>query len=586
MTGRPARVASELPSYARLPNPYLGHPHTLMLFLGVSDLGRNPSVALFDDRSPAPLAAIEEDKLARHAHNGVPRRAIEYCLGHAGARVEDLTAIGIAGRPRRAWLREQRLKRELAKGVTTARGWSGAPAAGQWGRLQLLRELVSDRVPIHAFEHHRCHAAGAYYSSNFDSSLVLTLDGAGDMLAGLVSIGEGSQLRTLRSVPFPNSFGWLYGSVTELLGFRAGADEHRTQWLGCTGEPAYRDVFESLFGRDGESLPVLDPAWLGARCGDQWRLSGRLRDQLELTSVNGNALRQHANVARSLQDFLEDHIVALAEAYRVKTRRRHLCLSGGVFLNGLLVHAIEKRTQYDSVFVQSSPDNPGTAIGAGFLLRQRLHGDPQRASNLHVHLGPEFSPQAIKDVLDNCKLIYRFFPERERLLQAVVELLAQDKIVAWFQGRMEFGHRALGNRSILASPFAPYVKENLNQFIKHRQEFHPFVLSVPEDAASQYFDATPNCRFATSVAELKPGVDAFERFTFGRRRVRLHVADGANRFDALLRRFGRVAPAPVLLNTSFNLFGEPLVCDPRSAVRSFYCSGIDALAIGDFLVVK
>jgi carbamoyltransferase len=191
-------------------------------------------------------------------------------------------------------------------------------------------------------------------------------------------------------------------------------------------------------------------------------------------------------------------------------------------------------------------------------------------------------------VLDNCKITYRYLSGEEQTVEEAVGLLLRDKIVAWCQGRTEFGHRALGNRSLLASPFSEYVIENVNQFIKHREEFHPFALSVPAERASDYFDASPNCRFMASLATLTGPVAGLERFAFHGNAVRVHTVERHDNplFWKLLHKFGESAPAPILVNTSFNLFGEPLVTDPRGAVRSFYCAGVDALALGPFLLVK
>jgi carbamoyltransferase len=203
-------------------------------------------------------------------------------------------------------------------------------------------------------------------------------------------------------------------------------------------------------------------------------------------------------------------------------------------------------------------------------------------------LGPGLGSQEIKAVLDNCKIIYKYLSGEEQLTVDSVKLLQRDKIVAWCQGRTEFGHRALGNRSILASPFSEYVIDNVNQYIKHRADFHPFALSVPAERAAEFFDCSPNCRFMASLGTLKNQVPGLEQFAFNGREVRVHTVDKDSNpgFWRLLHKFGETAPAPVLVNTSFNLFGEPLVSDPREAVRSFYCSGIDALALGSFLVVK
>jgi carbamoyltransferase len=295
-----------------------------------------------------------------------------------------------------------------------------------------------------------------------------------------------------------------------------------------------------------------------------------------------------ASIARSAQDFLEETVVKLADTYRTKTGTRYLCVAGGVFLNVLLIRALERQAGFDKVFVQPASGNAGSALGAAYLARKHLNGTGSREGLPNLYLGPGFGEEQIKAVLDNCKTIYHYLPSEKQLLDETTRLLREDKVVAWYQGRLEFGHRALGNRSILASPFSPYVTENLNQYVKHREDFHPFALSVPVERASDLFDCTDNCRFMSSIGSLKEGSHEFDRFAFNHRSIRVHTVEKQvnPRFWALLHKFGEDAPAPVLVNTSFNLFGEPLVCDPREAVRSFFCSGIDALVMGSFLVIK
>src|SRR4029077_3363313 len=289
-----------------------------------------------------------------------------------------------------------------------------------------------------------------------------------------------------------------------------------------------------------------------------------------------------AALARSAQLFLEESVLELAHRFQAQTGADSICLAGGVFLNVLLVRALEKRGTFDHVHVQPVAGNAGTALGSAFLARKKKAGKSGRAALTTLALGPEFTSQEVKAVLDNCKIIYKYQSGEEPLATEVVKQLQRDKIVAWCQGRTEYGHRALGNRSILASPFSEYVIDNINQFIKHREDFHPFALSVPAERASEFFEASPNCKFMASLATLKNNVSGLEQFAFNGTEVRVHTVDKNSNpgFWRLLNKFGENAPAPILVNTSFNLFGEPLVSDPRGAVRSFYCAGIDALALG------
>jgi carbamoyltransferase len=299
----------------------------------------------------------------------------------------------------------------------------------------------------------------------------------------------------------------------------------------------------------------------------------------------------HRDVAASLQAHLEDVLCEIAARQREKSGEENLCLAGGVALNSLAMSEIERRAGFQRVFVQPAAGNAGCAIGAALSLWHEQLDNRERAYQMqHLFLGPQFGDEEIKSVLDNCKISYEYLLTEDKLIAEVARLLAQGKIVGWFRGAMEFGGRALGARSILASPTSAMMRDNLNTFIKHREDFRPFSAAVPEERLSEFCEPSHLHRFLEGVSRARAEAAArIPAAVFGRGLVRMH---GVNRranatFWKLLGKFGEAnQDTPVLLNTSFNLFGEPVVSTPREAVRGFYCSGIDCLAIGNFLVRK
>src|ERR1700682_803213 len=561
-----------------------------MLVLGISSLHRDSAAALFDGNSA--IAAIEEEKLSRSSGTGgIPRKAIAGCLELQGARLSDVTLAALADRPREAALREAEFNLRLLFSHPRAADWTRTLGRNFRERTQLrqLRGLLGDTPALVYFDHHHCHAASAFYTSGFDRALILTLDEGGEMRSGQISLGENDEIHPVRSLRFPNSLGWCDSRVTELLGLRPDHDEHKVQWLSKDGQPEYLSALRKLFSRDSAGMPVLHQRYFASGPDHRGTLSAQVYRELQIQPDNlprNAALR--AALARSAQALLEELVLEIAERFRAQTGTDSLCVAGGVFLNVLLVRALETRSSFRRIHVQPVAGNAGTAMGAAFLARKQVSGNSGQAPSDDLALGPGFTAEQIKTVLDNCKLIYKFMPGEDQLIAETAQFLASGKIVAWCQGRTEFGHRALGNRSILASPFCEYVVENVNQYIKHREDFHPFALSVPAERAAEFFDCTANCRFMASLGTLKKPLASLERFTFNGRSLRIHTVEQRvnPRFWKLLHKFGEPAPAPVLVNTSFNLFGEPLVSDPRDAVRSFYCAGIDALALGNFFVLK
>jgi carbamoyltransferase len=539
-----------------------------MNILGIATPGPGASVALFDHHHI--LAAIEEEKLSRtNDPHALPHLALFSVLASSGLRLSDVGSIALADRG-------------TASKKTRRKNSEHEPA------LAHLRQLLAGRR-FSRFDHHLCHAASAFYTSDYSRSLILTLDHGATGNSGLVAVGEDDQIKSLHSLSFPNSLGWFYSRVTQLVGLRPHRDEHKLQWLSKDGQPDYLESFRKLFIWNAKRLPMLDRKYFSAGADGTGVFSPRLYRELGWSRSAAPPDRSvRAALARSAQDVLEEVVLRLAEQFRESTGADALCLAGGVFQNVLLVRALEQRSSFRSVYVEPVAGNAGTSLGAAFLARKKVTGRSGRAPLTSLALGPEPTSQEIKSVLDNCKIVYKYPSGEDQLVEETVHHLDRGKIVAWCQGRSEFGHRALGNRSLLASPFNEYVLDNVNQFIKHREEFHPFALSVPSERAHEWFDCGANCRFMASLGDLENPIAGLERFAFNGAAVRVHTVEKQSNplFWKLLHKFGESAPAPILVNTSFNLFGEPLVTDPRSAVRSFYCAGVDALAVGPFLVVK
>lgn len=567
-----------------------------MYVLGLSAFAHNTAAALMDGSQV--IAAIEESKLTRtRAAYGIPRQAIRFCMEQAQINWSDIFAVAVANRPWRTWARRAAFHSRFLPFAPVSSAYYDCRAIGELAaelnNQRIIRSMFKESgTVVLSFDHHLCHAASAFYASSFDRALIVTSDEQGGGQSGIVAIGDANGIRVLNATGFPNSLSWLYSQITELLGFLPHEDEHKTQWLSSTAEPRYLDLFLRLTGQQSKPGVRLNSTYFRRGLAGRLAFSRRFYDEM---GISANRLveipcRTRAEMASSIQQVSQIMTLGLLKEMHKRYGCENLCLAGGLFLNPLLVSVIENESGHKNIFVQPAAGNEGTAFGAAYLALRKT-ADSYRAPALsHMYLGPGYSNEEIKAVLDNCKASYRWLLSDAEIIHHAVKLLLSGKIVGWFQGRAEFGPRALGNRSLLASPWAAYVKENLNDYVKHRESFRPFALSIPEENALQHFESSfRSAEFMATMSKLRPGSAALlSAFTIKGNLVRLHVAKkvASPLYWSLLTAFGEHSPVPVLVNTSFNLFGEPLVVSPRDAVRSYFCSGADALLIGNFMLIK
>jgi len=516
-----------------------------MIILGLGGLQGGGACAVLKDGTI--VAAIEESKLSRTPRPGVPEAAVAECLRLAGVSRDAVDCLAVV-RP-----------------VDPSLHFS-------------LRELFP-RAEVAVVDHHLAHAASAFFASPFEKAAVLTLDHTGDFGCGARWNAHGNQLQLEKEWQYPDSLAWLYSAVTELLGYRAGADEHKVQWLSTSGSDRFHELFHEIAAPSGR----LDATFFDGHPSTNGGFSAKFFERLGLEDGAEIPAAMAPAIAHGLQRAVEDTVLAMAG------EGENLCLAGGLFYNALLVEFLERSGRWKNVFVQPAAGNSGTALGGAFHIWYQRQGNRRQGGVTSLLLGPSYGREEIKKVLENCKLRFQYQQSIDDVLAKAVRMLGERKIVAWMQRRMEFGPRALGNRSILASPLDPYSTENLNVFIKHREPFRKFAASVPAELAAEYFDAGPNARNLATVGRVKPQHrKTFASAILGEDIVRVHAVTEADNplYHRLLHEAGKATGLPVLYNTSFNLFGDPMVSTPRDAVRSFYSSGIDALFVGNFLIQK
>jgi len=576
-----------------------------MNILGISGQERDAAAALIQDGRV--VAAIEEEKLARIRHigmnyaGGLPFRAIEFCLDRARIGFDRVDCIAYYLEP------HKRFHREIAFNS------SRAIRAGQSGSIEefppyfveslndLKQRLKTKRMAEERLcadgrfvevPHQLAHGASAFFSSGFDRAAIISADNKGDMTSAALMTGAGERLCVDAEAQFPNSIGLVYSAVTAALGFDADGDWHKTMWLSPTGKPEFLKLFGDLLRVDGAGLPVVNTDYLDLLFGGPPALSAHFFERAEVCPRRKDEpiTQHHRDLAASAQKRIEEVLSQIAVHHRERTGEENLCLAGGVALNSFANSAVERRAGFKRLFVQPAAGNAGCSVGAALYVWHQVMGNRERLYQMeHAFLGPQFSDDAVKEVLDNCKLAYDYFLTEDKLTAEVARQLAQGQIVGWFRGAMEFGPRSLGARSILASPTTEMMRDNLNTFIKHREEFRPFCAAVPEERTEEFFEASALNNFLQGVSRIKPGKQQLiPAAVFGDGLVRVHSVSRKTNgsFWKLLTKFGEASGVPVLLNTSFNLFGEPVVSTPREAVRGFYCSGIDCLAIGNFLIKK
>jgi carbamoyltransferase len=591
-----------------------------MNILGISCFFHDAAAVLL--RDGVVMAAAEEERFTRHKHDYTfPRQAIQFCLAQGGVRPEDLDYVAFFEKP---FVKFERLLFSILQTFPRSRRVF-QEAMLTWLTDKLwVKHLIQQELGIAAdrilfSEHHLSHAASAFFCSPFEEAAILTVDGVGEWATATYGVGRGSDITIFQEIRFPHSLGLLYSAFTAFLGFEVNDGEYKVMGMAPFGQPKYLDKVYRLLhvARDGSFQldmdyftfhhstdrtyhhkfvelfgPPRDPQahFFTQESGYPTYFGEKPGNFAELARAN----QHYADIAASIQVATEETLLKMAQHVAHETGLRHLCLAGGVALNSVANGRILRETPFDELYIQPSAGDGGGAMGAALWAYHMVLGQPRTFVLEHAYWGEEHSRGAIEAFLRQRHIAYQRFDDEEKLLHHVVERLDAGKVVGWFQGRFEWGPRALGNRSILADPRRADMKDLVNTKIKFREPFRPFAPSVLVDQTARYF-SLPNpgrhypARFMLYVVnvhedqrEVIPAITHVD----GTGRLQTVNPQTNPRYYQLIKTFGEATGVPVVLNTSFNLKGEPMVNTPEEAFSTFSRCGMDVLVLEHCLVEK
>ena len=587
--------------------------------LGISAYYHDSAAALVVDGEI--VAAAQEERFTRRKHDAeFPQQAIDYCLSKGGLEAKDLDYVGFYDKP---FLKFERLLETYLS--FAPRGFrSFRLAMGEWlnKKLYLRREINKGlggafEKQIIFIEHHESHAASAFYPSPFDSAAFLTLDGVGEWTTASYGTGVGNELQISKELHFPHSLGLLYSAFTYFCGFRVNSGEYKLMGLAPYGEPVYRDVIlEKLLDLKDDGSFRMDLSYFNY-CAGLTMTSSRF-DKLfggPPRKAESPLSQREMDLAASIQSVTEEIVMRIARHVHRETGQERLCLAGGVALNCVANGRLLREGPFEEIWIQPAAGDAGGALGTALFIWHQLLENERRAqpgdSQSGTRLGPSYSSDEIRAFLDERGAPYRALADESSVCAEVVDLLVDEKVVGWMQGAMEFGPRALGSRSILGDARSVETQTTMNLKIKYRESFRPFAPSVLRERASDYFamDVSEDSPYMLIVAPVAPAkltpppagteeLKGLDRLKIPRSEVPAitHI-DGSARVQtvdrdrdplywALLSELDRRTGCPLVVNTSFNVRGEPIVCTPADAYRCFLATEMDALVMGEFLLLK
>lgn len=556
-----------------------------MNIIGISAGYHDSACSLISDG--ALVAAVEEERFSRVKNDrALPRQAFRYCLRAGGLSIADIDCVAYYEDPalklgRQVWMsllpelgaeRRQTLVRRLLRPPPQ----------------NAIRQVLGYEGPIETVNHHLSHAASSYFCSGYEEAAILTVDGVGDWPTTTYSRARGLHIERLESVDFPDSLGLFYSAVTAYLGFEVNEGEYKIMGLAPYGKPAYLEQLRQTIAPGSDGQYRLDMKYYGFMHEDRMYSDEFAALLGRPPRTPGSPLEQfHSDVARSAQVLLEEVLLAKVRYLHERAPSENLCMAGGVALNVAANGRILREGPFKRLFVQPAAGDAGAAVGAAAAAYARNTARrPLQAPLRNVLLGPSVESEEIRRLLEGSTAQFEDFRHREpELLGCVVEHLLAGKVIGWFHGRCEFGPRALGARSILADPRRPEMRDRINASVKKRESFRPFAPSVLEEEQSRHFDLRHSSPFMLETCQVTSALE-LPAITHVDGSARVHTVSAADnpRFWRLLQEFHRRSGCPILLNTSFNMRGEPIVCNAVDALACFAASSIDILVLEDFVL--
>ena len=560
-----------------------------MKILGISCYYHDAAACLLDGGRV--IAAAQEERFTRKKHDWeFPKNAIRYCLEEGRITAQQLDAVSFYDKP---FTKFDRIIQTYV--ATWPRGLlSFLKAVPLWLKQKiwvssLIEKGLGFRGPIYFGEHHLSHAASTFYASNFEKAAILTVDGVGEWTTTSIARGRGLDIEILKEIHFPHSLGLLYSAFTYYLGFKVNSGEYKVMGLAPYGKPRFYDlILKELIDLKEDGSFKMNQKYFSYTYG--LRMTSKRFDRLfgvPRRPVETPLADVHFDIAASVQKVCDEAMLRMARHAYELTKLPNLCLAGGVALNCVSNGRILREGPFHEIFVQPAAGDAGGAYGVASFVAHALHREPRPPRWENAYTGPAFDEDQVRALLDREGAVYEEFQNGE-LLKVVAKKIAAGRVVGWVQGRMEFGPRALGHRSILADPRDPKMKDTVNLKIKFRETFRPFAPTVLKEECPNYFQLQAESPFMLLVAPVREDRRLIPSVTHvdGSARVQTLRREQDPLFYGLIEEFKRETGIPVVINTSFNVRGEPIVCTPEEAWRCFMRTQMDDLVIGSFVLEK